>query len=304
MIPQYAIPNQYGGGGPYRVPTAGPPTPHVNAVTYDYGFHPNLINQSTIQVGAATGWSAPATDFPIPTVTTLPTPTNANPSVARGDPLPTITSLQTQDNQVLVSTTSSQRTLDNHVGDMPTETVHTLPPTSENLRNHAPFAEVSRELAPSLPSTSENVPLDTMQRFHPLPSALSIPPPAEALVPSSTLAYHEPVPIGTTMVAASMPTMVGAQSPAFGSVPTDQDVSGYDLLVGQSAFQPGCLCTISGLDQPPNCPQINGMLCTLLQFERNKWMVRLSDGGKARVPERALKPAGQTLPTMVEARIS
>jgi len=89
--------------------------------------------------------------------------------------------------------------------------------------------------------------------------------------------------------------------------PTDHDLVGYsrqDFVQAPPGLLPECCCSISGVDQPPIAQQINGMVCTLLRFERDKWLVRLSDGGKARVPAEALRPVGNLPADTVEARIS
>jgi hypothetical protein len=89
--------------------------------------------------------------------------------------------------------------------------------------------------------------------------------------------------------------------------PTDHDLVGYsrqDFVQAPPGLLHGCCCSISGVEQLPNAQQINGMVCTLLQFERDKWLVRLSDGGKARVPAEALRPVRNLPADTVKARIS
>jgi hypothetical protein len=56
-------------------------------------------------------------------------------------------------------------------------------------------------------------------------------------------------------------------------------------------LQPGIVCSIKGVDQPPGCPPINGKTCKLVEFQRDKWIVDMQDGGgKVRLPARALIP--------------
>lgn len=155
-----------------------------------------------------------------------------------------------------------------------------LPPTAQNLVSDMQSGVVPSSMAsvPTAQSLTSPVVENMMS-----PTSMQSVPTAHSLAnaPTATVA------VDTTGDGRANMMVTGVDANRDG-IP---DVLQPPTAVGPGALQPGFVCSIQGLDCPPGCPEINRKVCTLLEFQREKWLVEMQDGsGKARVPARALVP--------------